>query len=258
MKRAYWYIGIGLALQIFLCVSPFIPYVRTNIWASQTSVNQFASTLATYLGIQMLIIGALFSLALLDFKTQTSETLKEYTPLHVQRLKESEFYKDFLGSCVRARHYVKICYFAPNPPEHGAPRERDAYYRRLASVVKQNPTTVFKRIIRDTPENRVWAQRLAKTFAKTTNCSIALLNDLAQGTQMPLALSVQIVDGDDAWLVAVGEHGGADMYRDLGIHNKVIAEVLDKYFDRLWNQSTIVFEPGYTLDRVERIIRERA
>jgi hypothetical protein len=56
---------------------------------------------------------------------------------------------------------------------------------------------------------------------------------------------VQIVDGTMAWLVAVSEHAGAPVYRDVAIENPTVVEVLNKYFDRLWGLSRVVFQPGF-------------
>jgi hypothetical protein len=242
------------ALQLVLGVSPFIPFVKNNIWAPATSVSQFASTLAAYIGIQLVCLSFLVALALIDFNENVTDALGQYTPLRVRRLKANEFYKDFLGGCIKAEHYVKICYLSPQPPDHGAPRERIAYYKRLVSVVKSNPNTAFKRIVRDSAANRQWVQTLIKQIDKTTNCSIAILKDSGELQAMPLALSVQIIDGTDAWLVAVAEHTGAEAYRDLAIANEHIAQMLDKYFDRLWGLSRVVFEPGFTEEQCRRAI----
>jgi hypothetical protein len=243
---------ITFIAQLLLSISPFFKLVRNNIWAPQTSVSSFASTLASYIGVDLLLLSLLVYLLLADFKDKTKmqigafeSLLTRYTPLTVTRLKENEFYKDFLGCCLKANHYVSICYFAPRPPQDGAPAERDEYYKTMIRVMRGNPDTQFRRIIRDTPPNREWAKQLVYDLRKTTNCSIRMLRDLDQSEDMPLALSVQIVDGTKAWLVAVAEHGSAPVYRDLGIENLDVVEMLNKYFDRLWKMGRVVFEPGF-------------
>ena len=261
MKR--FSLFLVLAIQVALSASPFVPIVRKDIWSAQTSVNAFASTLAAYVGLQFVCLGALIGLALLDLEQQTKKStnsfatlLQLHTPLQARRLKEGDFYKEFLGNCMKARHYVKICYFSAVPPDHGAPSSREAYYKEMIRVMKHNPTTVFKRIIRDSTANRSWAEQLAIQLGNTTNCSIAMLKDMDESHTMPLALSVQIIDGTDSWLVAVAEHAGSDMYRDLAISNLLVAEAFDKYFDRLWDLSTIVFQPGYSQDQIRHAIFE--
>lgn len=256
---------LSLLAQLGLAVSPFIPWVQTNIWAAQTSVTAFASTLATYIGAEFACLGILVALFLLDIQQQGNESsrrlkelLQEYTPLQVRRLKESEFYKEFLGHCISAKHYVKICYFAPVPPDQGAPDARKKYYRRLLSVMKSNPDAMFRRILRDTKANRVWAEEMIRHLAKATNFSIALLKDIDAEKEMPLALSVQIIDERYAWLVAVSEHSDSPLYRDVAVENEILVEVLDKYFDRLWSLSTVVFKPGYTLEQTQQLLSEEA
>ena len=252
-----------LLAQFCLSVSPFIPFVRDNIWATQTSVNQFASTLAAYVGLQFLCFSLLVPLVLYDIKDQAEKAsadlgsmLRQYTPLQVRRLKEGQFYKEFLGSCTKAGHYVKICYFSPQPPEHGSPRERGTYYKHLTEVIKDNPDITFKRIVRDSEANRKWILDLASQLSDATNCSLALLADQIESVQMPLALSVQIVDGREAWLVAIGEHTGAATYRDIAIENELVAEALDRYFDRLWSLSRVVFKPGDSPEAIHHAIFE--
>jgi hypothetical protein len=242
---------ITLLLQIVLSLSPFVPYVRDNIWVQQTSVSQFASTLASYIGLQFVCLGALVLLVLLDVKEQSVKAtddfrhlLEQYTPLNVRRLKENEFYDDFLGACISAKHYVNICYFSPRPPEIGTPASRERYYKKMVRVMTQNPDTKFRRIVRDTEANRQWTESLITRIKTATNCSIALLADTDESIEMPLALSIQIIDGEQAWLVAIAEHTGAATYRDIAVKNEFLVPMLDKYFDRLWSLSRVVFNPG--------------
>jgi hypothetical protein len=256
-------IFLSLGLQVLLGVSPFIPWVKANIWSSQTSVNSFAATLATYVGLQFVCLGGLVALFLFDLAEQSKEStnrfrhlLGVYTPLQARRLKEGEFYKEFLGECVKANHYAKICYFSPVPPDHGAPAARKLYYRRLIKVMKANPAAQFKRIIRDTDANREWADEIIPFVMQTANFSLALLKDVDATEEMPLALSVQIIDERIAWLVAVAEHTDADLYRDVAVENEIVVEVLNKYFDRLWRLSRPVFRPGYTVEQAHRAIFE--
>lgn len=253
MRR--FFIWLSVLVQLGLSISPFISYVRQNIWAQQTSVSGFASTLATYVGLQFVCLGLLVYLLLDDFKNQAKseiqrfgELLQQYTPLHVRQLRENEFYKDFLGHCVSANQYVNISYFSPRPPAVGGSRERVDYYDRIASVMKRNPNTRFRRLVRDTPANRDWVLQLVGELEGTHNCYIALLGDYDKEIEMGRALSVQLVDDKIAWLVAIAEHGGAGLYRDVAIENPEIAAMLNKYFERLWRLSQTVFEPGMNLE----------
>jgi len=255
-------IAIFALLQIGLSLCPFVPFVRDNIWSAQTTVNSFASSLATYIGLEFLILSTLVYLLLEDFKAQSrteinnfGALLQRYTPLTVRQLRENEFYKDFLGQCVRAEHFVNISYYAPRPPEIGGSVERVKYYREIAGVMRNNINTRFRRIVRDTPANRQWVLSLIEDLVDTTNCSIALIDDFDETVEMGRALSVQIVDGKIAWLVAIAEHGGAEIYRDIAIENAEVTNMLNKYFDRLWQLSRIIFEPGYDLARSRRAIR---
>ena len=228
-------------------------------------MNAFASTLATYIGAEFACLGCLVTLFLFDLNKQNKEAtnrfrelLQVYTPLQARRLKEGDFYREFLGECVKAKHYAKICYFAPVPPDRGAPEARRVYYKQLITAMKTNPGAKFRRIIRDTEANRKWADEMIPYFAKSTNFSVAFLNDLDDGNEMPLALSVQIVDDRTAWLVAISDHSDSGAYRDVAVDNEVVVEVLNKYFDRLWGLSRVVFKPGDTVEQAHKAIFEEA
>ena len=259
MRRVLIFISLGL--QLLLGISPFIPWVKENIWSTQTSVSSFTAMLATYVGVQFICLGGLVALFLFDLDDQSKKSterfkdlLQEYTPLQARRLKESEFYKEFLGACVQANHYVKICYFAPTPPDHGAPGARKKYYKRFITVMKGNPGAQFRRIIRNTAANQAWAAEMIPFVANSTNFSIALLDDLDERNEMPLALSVQIIDERKAWLVAISEHSDSATYRDVAVENEILVEVLNKYFDRLWAVSRVVFKPGDTVEQAHKLI----
>lgn len=243
-------------LQILLSLSPFFPFFRENIWSPQTSVSGFAAMLATYIGLQFLFLSSLVYLLLEDFKDQAKgeirgfgDLLQRYTPLHVRQLRENEFYKDFLGHCVSAKHYVNISYFSPRPPAVGGSPDRIEYYASIAAVMRKNPDTRFRRIVRDTPENRIWVMQLVSELQGTNNCAIAMLSDFDESTEMARALSIQIVDGKITWFVAISEHAGAELYRDIAIENSGVTDMLNRYFERLWRLSKIVFESGYGLEQ---------
>jgi hypothetical protein len=261
LRRLFFF--LSLLAQVVLAVSPFVPWVRENIWSAQTSVNGFASTLATYIGVEFACLGTMVVLFLFDIEQQGKNSteqfrdlLHQYTPLQVRCLKSSDFYKEFLGHCAKAKNYVKICYFARTPPDRGAPEDRKRYYLKILTVMKDNHEAVFKRIIRDTDANRQWASEVVSYFAGATNFSLALLKDTESDDEMSLALSVQVVDDCNAWLVAISEHSDSSAYRDVAIENEILTEVLNKYFDRLWGLSRVVFKPGDSIEHAHRLIFE--
>lgn len=226
-------------------------------------MSGFASTLATYVGAEFVCLGAMVGFFLIDVQGQVAESgdrfeslLKQFVPLQARRLKGNEFYKEFLGHCEMARHYAKICYFAPVPPERGAGEARRRYYPRLLRVMRANPQVTFKRIIRDTEANRIWAKEMVSIFANATNFHLALLSDRGPEEEMPLALSVQVVDSSNAWLVAVSEHTDTSLYRDVAVENEILVEALNRYFDRLWSLSRVVFRPGDAVAQAHRLIFE--
>jgi hypothetical protein len=180
----------------------------------------------------------------------TSRKLEQYLEApDVRALRDDEFYDRFLASIRRSTSDVRICYFSPESPDAQQRVERDRYYQDLHDVVAQKPGVVFRRLVRDTQANRRWVCGQLPEWARHPNISVALLPDFPPGEEMSHALSVQVVDAAEAWLVAVESHERIGRYRDLEIRDRTVAGFLTKYFERLWQQAKVVIENGNLTDR---------
>jgi hypothetical protein len=247
-------IGLSFVLQIALTLTPILPYTK-SIWSSQRDATGYVSLAFTLLGIYIIIFTATILIALQDplssLEKRYKEVLDAYTPLQVKTLKEGAFYRDFLSAIISAEDYVHICYFSPRPPTLAPTEERHDYDKALIGLIRKRPHIEFKRLIRDSPENRVWTREQASKLRNRTNVQIALLKDLNETEEMPLALSVQIVDHKSAWLVAIGEHSNAPTYRDIFISNADVVSMLSKYYERLWSKARVVVKPGMSLEEID-------
>jgi len=67
-------IVLAALAQLALSVSPFLGFVRAHIWDQQTSVSSFASTLATYIGIQFVCLSTLVYLLLADYQDRAGKS----------------------------------------------------------------------------------------------------------------------------------------------------------------------------------------
>jgi len=121
---------------------------------------------------------------------------------------------------------------------------------------------IFRRLIRDTPANRRWVAALARDFRDLPNSSLALIEDRPPAEATSLALSVQVADGDEGWLVAIQSHERESSFRDIRVTDRELVGVLEMYFNRLWSIADVVLDSGRVTESGTRMLtqvaRERA
>lgn len=239
-------------LQIFLAISPFVPGIA-GIWES-SSPQEFYSKLAVLIGIDFTLMTLAASLLFVkefsDIKALRQSVIAQLPGVELRRLTADEFYDEFRVAVKSALQNVNICYFAPYPPEQVSTPDQSAYYRDLVKTIRQKKTVHFRRIIRDSATNKRWVGDLVKNLKNRKNAYIAVLHeDLTETIPMPLALSVQIIDGERTWLVALKTHEREGRYRDVFIRSRDFAEAMTDYYERLWAQSVVVLQNGQLTEK---------
>jgi len=150
----------------------------------------------------------------------------------------------FLQHCEAAKSAVDVCYFEPGPPSEPSRDIKIEYYRKHFELVRANRKVAYRRIIRNSRENKAWLRELlSNELLNVGNAEVAVLKERGTG-EMPLALSVQIVDGKKVWLVAIATHGRGREPRDIFIESSEVAAMMEKYYNRLWDRSVVVFRGG--------------
>jgi hypothetical protein len=247
MKRRYIIIALTLLLDAFLACTPFIS-ATAPIWHREDPVR-FFGTLASLVAIEFAILTAALSFLALDasadLHVQVSQLDSKLPPVVVRRLRDFQFYSQFRAAVEDAKNSVRICYFAPYPPSEVRYPDRDKYYREILDLMKKKQNVSFKRIIRDSAPNQLWIASLINDLDGRPNNDVAVLRqDLPAEHPMPLALSVQVVDQDKAWLVAIDTHEREGEFRDIYIESSDVALAMAGYFDRLWTKSATVLDRG--------------
>jgi len=247
MKLRYTIIVVTLLLELLLALTPFIP-ATAQIWHREDP-TRFYGTLATFVGIQFTILTAALGLLALNVSNEVNTRIAglELKLPHtiVKRLRDSQFYTEFRAAVESAQHSVRICYFAPYPPSEVAYDDRRKYYREILDLMKKKRDVAFKRIIRHSPANEVWIADLLRELEGRPNNDLAVLRaDIPVDNVMPLSLSVQVVDEDKTWLVAIHTHEREGEFRDIYVENPDVALGITGYFDRLWAKSVTVLDHG--------------
>lgn len=238
-----------LAGQVFLILIPWLPATADWLdqWSEKTSpLEAHLSIVGLHASLMMIFFGLAFRemlASLRDEKRQIERALNSRS--EVTPLRDDEFYDAFAVAASKASSRVSICYLAPNPPPDHADRQR--YYRKMLSVMKKSPNVRFRRLIRDTPNNRPWVASLISELEGSPNADVALLRD-SEALEMPLALSTQLVDYDQTWFVAIDAHDRVGKFRDLYVRDTACNSLMDKYFERLWNRAEVVLASGQFTD----------
>lgn len=247
-----------IILEAVVLALPILPFTR-SVWPAHSTADLLTS-LTIYLGLQVLILGALAGQAVGDMKREIARKLEgielQLPSGRTRLIRDEEFYAEFLAATKAARSRVWVAYLAPEPPEDYPTPQRHVYYREHAAAVRGNTTAKCRRLIRDTPANRKWVVALMREFGGLPHVSLAIIKDREAKHAEPLALSVQVVDKDRAWLVAIEGHERSADYRDVAIADAELVRVFAGYSERLWNASALVLDSGKVTQEGQRLVSE--
>jgi hypothetical protein len=247
------------AVQAFLAGTPFIP-LTAGFWHAN-SPQDLNNRIAAFLGIQLLFVTTAIALILMKGSQDQSDgfsDMRSALPLTVvKRLTDSQFYNEFLYAVREAQHSVRIAYLAPYPPSDVRYEHRKKYDKEILELMKERTNITFKRLIRDSPRNHTWVADLIRALKDKPNIEISLLKgDLSPENGMGLAMSVQVVDENKAWLVALRTHEIEDEFRDIYIENPDVTTGLTAYYDRIWEASTQLLDRGRITEEGEALLRK--
>jgi len=246
MKRANVITAVTVVLQLVLIASPF--YLSYERVIDLSKPTEFYALFTALVGVDFALLTALMSYLSIEENEKLNQqivTLTERAGTTVKALRDEAFYRHFLEAAKDARHTVRIAYFSPTPPDSVDIPDREKYYQEMTDLMWRRGDVRFKRLVRYSDENRAWIERLVRKFAGRHNIDIAVLSrDLPADERMPLAMSVQVVDDEKTYLVAIASHEREGEYRDVFIENPVIAKAMETYYQRLWHVSEELLAAG--------------
>ncbi len=254
--RTWSVFAVVLLTQLALACSPFIPGFRDIIaktfHGKDPSDVQIALT-GLYAGLLTIFIGVAYAAIRRHLDTtraQTEEALAR-API-VKALRDDRFHDEFQVAARHAESQVWITNLAPSP-DYFANRPRKRYLSALARDIKNMPSVRFRRLVRDTQDNQPWIAEMLKKFSGSSNIDIAMIEDSGDD-EHPLAMSVQIIDDSDCWLVALSGHERTGPHRDVHVRDPGFAALASRYYDRLWNKATLLMQNGTVTARGEVIL----
>jgi hypothetical protein len=246
-RTSTWVAILTILAAVATGALPYFPRVVDMLRLSDA--EQLQRVIFSVIAIHVALLTGNLSLRLIelrqDFQAAISRIETAVQGPTVRRLRDHDFYNEFLQAAKGAKTSVCICYFAPHPPSAVPDRERQAYYRAMrALMTKRGDQIRFRRLVRRSPDNERWAADEVRRLIGKPRLHFALIDDLDAQHEMPLALSVQIVDDERAWLVAVQSHEQIGPYRDLAIEGSDLPKMLQLYFERLWRHADVILDNG--------------
>lgn len=238
---------LTLGLQALLALSPFVK-LTAGFWKTD-SQQDFYNNLTALVGLQFVLVTGAVTLILLkgsqDQSNEFSEMRSAFPLTVVKGLRESDFYNHFRSAVEDAQHSVRIAYLAPYPPTEVAYKHRKRYYDEILELMKRRTDVTFKRLVRESPRNEHWVAEMLGELRDRPNVDIALLTrDLPPNCDLPLTLSVQVIDDDKSWIVAIGSHEREGEFRDIYVENAALAKGLAEYYNRIWLVSEKLLDRG--------------
>jgi hypothetical protein len=110
--------------------------------------------------------------------------------------------------------------------------------------MSERPEVQFRRVERLDREKVEWIERLARNYEGLTNVSLAVLR-LEHEARKPSQVSVQVIDNNLVYLVAIAEHEGLHTDRDIRIRDEEAARIWISYYDAsLWSRAQPIVERG--------------
>ncbi len=253
-KSQSWIIVVGLALQILVPLTKHIPGAA-GLWHTEDPAK-FYSAFATFFGIQLVLMSGTVLLLVKSLGNELTDKVTDALPVtNVRQMKDYEFYEHFQAAAEQAEHSVRIAYLAPYPPMDVPYKGRKKYYDAMVSLMKERSKVNFRRIVRKSPKNDPWIADLVRELVNRPNVDLAVLTrDLPPEHDLPLTLSVQLIDKDKVWIVAAGSHETQDEFRDVFIQNGELAVAMEQYYDRIWSISEKLLDRGRPTPAAQRFL----
>lgn len=239
LKDKFW-IGVFLSVVIpgaTALLSLFIETLGTSV-----IVAAFTAIILVYLTFLFRYIAGEFSI-LTEFVQNQAV---------IRQVWEADFYESWRTDVEKASRRVDITYFDNKDPRKSTDTEKKDYYESFGEVVKRKATegVEFRRLVRANPNLEDWIDDIIDEHTGTSRYSLACIPDPDPETGSLPHVSVQLIDDEIAYFVAVGQQMEGSTPRDLYVRSAEMNSQWGQYYDKLWNESFEILRRG-TLQETE-------
>ncbi|MHB9288111.1 hypothetical protein ACKVMT_13860 [Halobacteriales archaeon Cl-PHB] len=235
LSKAWISVIIGLVLPLVVVLISLTRSLSTVTYASA-----FASVILLYLSFMYWEFGD--QLANMGNKV---ESLLENTATVIP-VREPNFYERFDEDSKEAKKHVWITYFDNKSPLDTHDSDKKEYYEQVGQTIrkKSDQGVEFKRIVRAVPQVEDWVDQLIEERQGISRYSLACVPDDQPELRSNSHVSVQLIDDDITYFVAVGEQQESDEPRDMFVRSVELNDQWSRYYQRLWNESFEVVRRG--------------
>lgn len=208
-----------------------------------TYASAFASAVLLYLAFMYWEIGEKLDEIVDNLKTLQSFVANTAT---IVPIREPDFY-DRLDEDIReAENHVWISYLDNKSPLESHDEDKVQYYENLGELIreKSGQGVEFRRIVRAIPNLDPWIREMLNEREGISRYSLACLPDENPDTRSKPHVSVQIIDDEITYFVAVGEQQETNEPRDMFVRSMELNDQWGRYYQRMWDDSFVILRRG--------------
>lgn len=157
---------------------------------------------------------------------------------------EDEFFDRLEANAVGAKHCVDLTYFDNLPPKQSRTIRGQEYHNRFPDIVRRKPEVRFRRIVRENPSIITWVEQLIEEMEGLINVSLACYPDNEPDTANLGIITVQLIDDYITYLISIGTQQSSRAPRDVIVYSPEFNEMWSRYYNNLWEKSTVVLDRG--------------
>lgn len=239
ISKAWISVIIGLVLPLLVILISLTRNLSTVTYASA-----FASVILLYLSFMYWELGDQIAEISSNVKSLLENTAT------IMPVREPNFYDRFDKDTLEAEKHVWISYFDNKSPLNTHDEEKREYYENLGGLIqkKSNEGVEFKRVVRAVPQLESWVDQLIDERQGISRYSLACVPDRKPEERSNSHVSVQLIDDDITYFVAVGEQQESDEPRDMFVRSVELNDQWSRYYQRIWNDSFEVLRRGQVQD----------
>lgn len=223
----------------------YIFYYAAVIIATSLGNYVYQQWIIIYLGAIAIIIGITIQRVEWNLKSEMISYKDSIT--NIEFLREEQFYATLKVLIASSKDNIDLSHMSLQPPVQKSGSLQESYYKSLKSIAKKSNSHI-RRVERLSKEKIQWIEGLIKDFSKISNFSLFIYKDPSlelQKSEMSALLSVQRVDSEHTFIVALNEHSSISRPRDIYFRSKMLTDYFVKYYqDRIIKHSECIIDNG--------------
>lgn len=209
--------------------------------------NKVSTTI--FYGLASAFIGIVLQVFYIDYQKQKKSIVDTLTNIpKIEFLHEEEFYSQFRYLIKKARINVDITHLSLESPINTTKSEQKTYYSEFVKIVKNKKEVSFRRVERVSQDKINWIEKLLRDFKNVPNFSLYCIIDSEDLKKNELSdlLSIQRIDSEHTFIIALLEHHSTIGQRDLYFRDKSVTSFFTLYYqNRLVNKSVPILVNGH-------------